>query len=78
MKRLKTTARAARSNPSRSDGVILVALIGSCVLVYSSVAYGLTLTLHWLAAHLSLGQGLGVALAIALSLRIYLSVRNAR
>jgi hypothetical protein len=55
-----------------------MALIGSCVLVYSSVAYGLTLTLHWLAAHLSLGQGLGVALAIALSLRIYLSVRNAR
>lgn len=55
-----------------------MALIGSCVLVYSSVAYGLTLTLHWLAAHLSLAQGLGVALAVALCLRIYLSVRNAR
>jgi hypothetical protein len=78
MKRLKTAARAARSGPSRSDGVILVALIGACALVYSSVGYGLTLVFHWLAAHLSPAQGLGVALTVALCLRIYLSVRNAR
>jgi|HubBroStandDraft_4_1064222.scaffolds.fasta_scaffold31105_2 hypothetical protein len=78
MKRSGDTARVASPSQPRAYGAILVALIGSCLLIYSSVAFGLVLAWHWLTSHLSLAHWLGIALAVALFVRIYFGIRDAR
>lgn len=76
MKRYNDVVRTGLSNPP--DGVILAALISSCLLVYSSAAYELVCAWHWLFTHIAHWQSLGLALAVALPVQIYLSIRNAR
>ena len=78
MKRSGNTARVASSTQPRAYGAILAALIGSCLVIYSSAALGLVLAWHWLASHLSLAHWLGTALAVALFVRIYFGIRDAR
>jgi hypothetical protein len=78
MKRSSDAASAPLPAQRRAYAAILSALIGSCLLVYSSAVFGLILIWRWLTAHLSPAGGLGVALAIALAVRVYLSLRDAR
>ena len=74
MKRSREAAHAGLSNPP--NGLILAALISSCVLVYSSAAYALACAWHWLTTHLSHWQSLELALTVALPVQIYLSIRK--